>query len=75
MYVTIIQQCARECALYERELWLQEEKTAEEFVRDYGCTVTILSGEKLEEFRQAVEPMYEEYPEPQQMLIQQIRDS
>lgn len=74
-YVTIIRQCARECALYERELWQEQEAIAEELVRDYGCIVTELSSDELEEFRQAVEPIYEEYSEEQQVLIQQIRDS
>lgn len=74
-YVTIIRQCAKECALYERELWLREEEAAEKLVRDYGCVVTTLSGEQLEEFRRAVQPMYEEYSEEEQALIQQIRNS
>lgn len=74
-YVTIIRQCARECALYERELWLQAEGTAEELVRDYGCVVTTLTDTQLAEFRQAVQPMYEDYSDEQQALIQKIRDS
>lgn len=74
-YVTIIRECARECAVYERELWSQEEEEAEKLVRDYGCVITTLSDEQLVEFRQAVLPMYEEYPEEEQLLIQQIRDS
>ena len=74
-YVTIVRQCARECAVYERELWLQQEAESEQLVRDYGCTITTLDGEQLEEFRRAVQPMYEEYPEQEQALIRQIRDS
>ena len=74
-YVTIIRQCARECAAYERELWKQEEAESEKLVRDYGCTLTTLTGTQLEEFRRAVLPMYEEYSEEDQTLIQQIRDS
>ena len=74
-YVTIVRQCARECAIYERELWLQQEAESEQLVRDYGCTITTLDGEQLEEFRRAVLPMYEEYPEQEQALIRQIRDS
>lgn len=74
-YVTILRQCARECALYERELWLEAEENAEELVRDYGCVVTTLTDAQLAQFRQAVQPMYEEYSEEQQALIQQIRDS
>ena len=74
-YVTIVRECARECAIYERELWLQEEADSEKLVRDYGCVVTTLTDAQLEEFRQAVQPMYEEYPEEKQTLIQEIRDS
>lgn len=74
-YVAIVRQCARECAHYERELWLQEEAAAEELVRGYGCVVTTLGEEQLEEFRRAVQPMYEEYPEEEQALIQKIRES
>lgn len=74
-YVTIIRQCARECALYERELWLQEETASEQLVRDYGCVVTILTAEQREEFRQAVQPLYEEYSEETQLLIRQIQNT
>lgn len=74
-YVSIIRQCARECALYERELWLQQESRAEELVRNYGCTITTLTTEQLEEFRKAVLPMYEGYSEEERLLIQQIQNS
>lgn len=74
-YVTIVKECARECAIYERELWLQEEADSEKLVRDYGCVVTTLTDAQLEEFRRAVQPLYEEYPEEKQALIQEIRDS
>lgn len=74
-YVTILQACAKECALYERELWRQQEARSEQLVRDYGCTVTTLTDAQREEFRRAVQPMYAEYPEEVQTLIQQIKDS
>lgn len=74
-YVTIIQQCARECAAYERELWQLEEAAAEQRVKEYGCVVTTLTAAQREEFRQAVQSMYEEYSEEQQALILQIRNS
>ena len=74
-YVTIVRECARECAIYERELWCQEEADSEQLVRDYGCVVTTLTDAQLAEFRRAVQPMYEEYPEEKQALIQEIRSS
>ena len=74
-FVDVIQQCATECALYERELWMQEEEAAAQLVQEYGCVVTTLDAGQREEFRQAVQPMYEEYSEEQQALIRQIRES
>ena len=74
-YLTIIRQCAKESALYERELWKQQELASEALVREGGCVVTELTGEQLAEFRRAVGPMYEAYPEEEQALIRQIRNS
>ena len=74
-FVDVIQQCATECALYERELWMQEEEAAAQLVQEYGCVVTTLDAAQREEFRQAVQPIYEEYSEEQQALIRQIRES
>lgn len=74
-YVTIIRQCAQECALYERELWQAQEAESEQLVREYGCVVTQLTGGQREAFRRAVEPMYQEYPPEEQALILRIRES
>lgn len=72
-YVTIIQECAKESAMYERELWMQREKESEDLVRNMGCTVTELEPAELEKFRQAVQPMYESYPEDIQAIIRKIQ--
>ena len=74
-YVAIVRQCARECALYERELWKAQEAESEQLVRAYGCVVTQLTAAQLEQFRQAVLPMYLEYPREEQALIRRIRES
>ncbi len=74
-YVQIIRECARECALYERELWAERESDSQQLVKDYGCVTTELTAEQLAEFRQAVLPMYADFSEEDQALIQQIRDS
>lgn len=74
-YLTIVRQCARESALYERELWQQQERESEALMRVSGCTITDLTPEQVEQFRQAVAPMYEEYPPEEQKLIQRIRNS
>lgn len=74
-YVTIIQECAKESAMYERELWKQREEDSEALVIGLGCTVTELSDTELEKFRQAVQPMYESYPEDIQAIIKKIQES
>ena len=74
-YVLILTECAKESALYERELWKQREEDSEALVRSLGCTVTELSDEEMEKFRQAVQPMYESYPEEMQKIIKEIQES
>lgn len=74
-YVTIIQQCAKASAIYERELWRQREEESELLVRKMGCTVTELGEEELRKFRQAVQPMYDSYPEHIQTVIRKIQAS
>ncbi len=74
-YVQIVQNCARESALYERRLWKEQEQTSEALVRSYGCQVTQLSDGEREKFRQAVQPMYDSYPEEIRTRIARIRES
>lgn len=74
-YEELLLACAREAALYERELWLERERASEELVRAQGCVVTEPSAEELSRFRAAVQPMYEGFPEPMQQLIERIRAS
>lgn len=71
----IILRCAKESARYERELWREREAASEELVRSHGCVVTELGAAELEEFRKAVQPMYEGYDDEQKALIERIRRS
>lgn len=74
-YVTIIRQCARESALYERELWQQREQDSEALTVSLGCVVTELTDAERERFRQAVQPIYDGYSEEIQQLIEEIKNS
>lgn len=74
-YVTIIRQCARESALYERELWQQRERDSEALTVSLGCVVTELTDAERERFRQAVQPIYDSYSEEIQQLIEEIKNS
>ena len=73
--MTIIMECAKESATYERQLWKEREEESEERVRSLGGVVTELSDAELQKFRDAVQPLYESYPENVQQIINKIRES
>ena len=57
----IIQECAKLSAEYERYLWNEQEKASRERMERLGCVVTELAPEKIEEFREATRPVYEQF--------------
>ena len=69
----IILACARESALYERELWKKREKESMEKVIGEGTVVTELSQEEKEEFRRATEDIYEKYCGAYMYIVEKIR--
>ncbi len=74
-YLDIVQQCAKESALYERALWEQRETESEAFVISLGCVVTELEETELEKFRQAVQPIYDGFRPELRTILEQIRSS
>jgi len=71
----VLLECAREAALYERELWKQQEVASEAALRETGVVVSALSEEERRAFRDAIRPMYEEFPPAEQALIERIKNS
>ncbi len=65
--------CAREAAVYERELWQERERASEELVRASDCVVTEPDEGEIVRFREAIAPMYEGFSVPLQQLIERIR--
>lgn len=57
----VIKQCAKESALYERELWAEREKLSEERVKAVGSEIIKLSAKEKTEFQKAVSPVYEKF--------------
>lgn len=57
----ILRECAEESALYQRQLWTQEEKTAKQIALDNGVQVIELSEQEKKRFQEAVIPVYEKY--------------
>lgn len=74
-YYTILCLCAREAALYERELWTETEAQAEQEMLEKGCIVTIPDAQTMEELRRRMQPFYEELSEADQALVERIRNS
>lgn len=57
----IIRECARESALYERELWTEHERAARENALRGGIEEIYLSDAEKEKFKAAMEPIYQQY--------------
>lgn len=71
----IILECAKESALYERQLWVEYEETARTNALAHGTEVTLLSAEEKRKFREAVQPIYEKYCGEYMDIIEQIIES
>lgn len=74
-YFTILCQCARESALYERQLWAETETQAEQEMLDKGCIVVTPSAEDAAELRRRMQPFYDELSAQDQALVERIRAS
>lgn len=73
-YRTVIMECAAESALYQRQLWTEQEEQSRALAIERGCEEILLSEEQLNEFRSVVQPLYESYCADHMDLIAQIRD-
>ena len=72
-YRSVLRECARESARYERELWTQQEAAARKTVLAAGCREIQLSDEEKERFRELVQPLYEKYAGPYLELVKKIQ--
>lgn len=72
-YVTIVCNCARESAAYERQLWSEQVLESRKTAVTRGCTITEITEEQLQKFRQAVQPLYASLSESDRLLVEQIR--
>lgn len=74
-YQSILRQCARESAQYERQLWTEEEARARQSVLAAGCREITLSEEELEAFRTLVQPLYDRYCGEELELVEAIQQA
>lgn len=73
-YRTIIESCARESALYQRELWKEQESRSRAEALASGCVEVTPWPEQQKAFRQTVEPLYEQYCADYMDLVEAIRN-
>lgn len=71
-YPALVQDCARQAGLLERELWRQTEADSEQRMREAGVVVTTLDDAQLALFEAAVAPLYAAYSS-RSALIDRIR--
>ena len=74
-YVQIIQDCAKESALYERELWQKREAEAMQTAVENGTVITRLSDDEKQRFQSACQPIYQKYASEYLYLVQRILDT
>lgn len=68
----IILECARESAIYEREVWTQREEQSRSIAMENGTKVVELSAEEKKRFQNAVYGVYEKYCGDDMGLIEEI---
>lgn len=71
----ILQECARESAAYERQLWTEREKKSREIAISKGVQVTELTREQRMEFQEAVSGVYEIYCKDYLDIIEKIKET
>ena len=73
-YRQTIADCARESALYQRELWKETQSQYRSDAIDAGCREILLTAGERAEFRKKIEPLYQQYCGEYMDLVDQIRN-
>lgn len=73
-YREIIAQCARESALYQRQLWKEQESRSRSEAIAAGCVEVVPGFVQKDAFRTLSEPLYTQYCGEYMELVEQIRN-
>lgn len=60
-YLKVIQECARESAVYERGIWKEFEERARARAVEEGALITTLDAGERKRLREACQPLYDQY--------------
>ena len=69
----IIKQTAKDTEAYEKEQWALKEQSAEQIIRDAGCTIVDLTPEQLAIYEEKMAPLYDEFGAGYEDIIEQIK--
>ncbi len=69
----IISSCAKESAIYQRQLWLEREEVSQKKILEEGGVIITLSAEEKQRFQTAVQPVYKKYCSKYMDLIEKIQ--
>lgn len=64
----IIEECAKEAAIYQREEMIKEEKKAINIAIENGNVITELTSEELEKFKALALPIYEKFADQKEII-------
>ena len=73
-YIDIIKECAKESALYERELWKKAEEDALKKMEEQGVILIEVSEEEKSYYRKQIFSLYENRTEKEKEIIKAIQD-
>ena len=71
-YKEIISECAKESAVYERNLWKEREESSKKIAMENGTRIIELTAEEKRRFREAMKDLYEKYCGNQMDLVEKI---
>lgn len=71
-YLDIIRECAKESAVYERGIWKEFEQEARAQAIEAGVVITTLRTGERKRFREACQPLYDQYGMEYEDLLEQI---
>lgn len=71
-YREIISECAKESAVYERNLWKEREESSKKIAMENGTKIIELTAEEKRRFREAMKDLYEKYCGNQMDLVEKI---
>ncbi|MDD5974009.1 MAG: TRAP transporter substrate-binding protein [Spirochaetales bacterium] len=73
-YIDIIKQCAKESAIYERDLWKKAEEDALKKMKEQGVILTEVTEEEKSYYRKQISSLYENRTEKEKQIIKAIQD-